>query len=108
MGDYFDSIEQLIKENKWLKQFFDAQGSCVICGHVDPFDLEYHHVGGKSNSDFVIALCRICHGRLSRKQYNWPKDWSKKNKRKKKKTACLLIGLADLVREIGENTYHES
>lgn len=107
MDDYLNSLEQRIKENKWLKQFFDAQGYCVICGHSDPFDLEGHHVGGKSNSDFVISLCRNCHGKVSRKQYNWPKDWAKKNKPKKKQLACLLIGLSDVIRKVGENTYYE-
>ncbi len=108
MEDYFDSVESLIKENKWLKQFFNGCGCCVICSHSDPFDLEYHHVGGKSNSDYVIALCRICHGKVSRKQYSWPEDWSKKNKPKSKKTGCLLMGLSDVIREIGEKMYYES
>jgi hypothetical protein len=105
--DNLDSIEQLIKENKWLKQFFEGQGCCVICSHSDPFDLEYHHVGGKANSDFTISTCRNCHGRLSRKQYDWPKGWSKKNKSKKQRTARLLMGIGDLLRALGERMYYE-
>ncbi|MDE2590901.1 MAG: hypothetical protein KGL95_14695 [Patescibacteria group bacterium] len=102
-----DSVEQLIKENKWLEKFFEGQNCCVICDHTDPFDLEYHHVGGRKNSDFTVSSCRICHGRLSRKQYGWPKGWSKKNKNRKKKEACLLMGLGDLIRLIGEKKYYE-
>lgn len=108
MDDYFHSIEILIKENKWLKQFFEGQGCCVICGHSDPFDLEYHHVGGKSNSDYLISLCRICHGKISRKQYVWPNGWSKKNKPKPKRVGCLLIGFSDVLKELGERMYYES
>lgn len=107
MDNYLESIEQLIKENKWLEQFLDGQGCCVLCLHSDPFDLEDHHVGGKANSDFTVSTCRNCHGKLSRKQYDWPKDWSKKNKSEKQKEGCLLIGLGDLVRKIGERMYYE-
>ncbi|MDE2590059.1 MAG: hypothetical protein KGL95_10395, partial [Patescibacteria group bacterium] len=84
----------------------EGQGCCVLCLHSDPFDLEDHHVGGKANSDFTISLCRNCHGKLSRKQYNWPKGWSKKNKNEKQRMACLLIGLGDFVKEYGERMYH--
>lgn len=105
--DNFDSLEHLIRENKWLEQFLAGQGCCVWCFHSDPFDLEDHHVGAKANSDFTVSTCRNCHGRLSRKQYDWPKGWSKKNKSEKQKTACLLIGLADVVRGIGERMYYE-
>lgn len=108
MNNYFDFIECLIKENKWLQQFFQSQNCCVICFHSDPFDLEEHHVGAKNNSNFTISLCRNCHGKVSRKQYKWPKEWPKKNKPSKKKTACLLIGLSDVIREIGEKMYYES
>ena len=107
MVDNFDSIEQLIKENKSLNRLNEGQNCCVRCGHSDPFDLEYHHVGGKANSDFTVSLCRNCHGRLSRKQDGWPEGWSKKKKSRKKKDACLLIGLGDLVRLIGERMYYE-
>lgn len=102
-----DSVEQLIKENKWLEKFFEGQGCCVICFHADPFDLELHHVGGKANSDFQVSLCRNCHGRISRKQYNWPKDWSKKGKNQKQKTSFLLRGFADILQEIAERMYYE-
>ncbi|MGI0047511.1 MAG: hypothetical protein ACREBB_10060 [Nitrosotalea sp.] len=107
LDEYLYSIEQLIKGNKWLKQFFEGQGCCVLCLHSDPFDLEDHHLGGKANSDFTVSLCRICHGKISRKQYDWPENWSKKNKSKKQRTACLLMGLGDLVRKIGETMYYE-
>jgi uncharacterized protein YlaI len=108
MSDYFDDVEILIRENKWLKQFFEGQGCCTICGHSDPFDLEGHHVGGKSNSPYLISLCRNCHGRVSRKQYSWPKGWSEKNKPKSQKIGCLLIGFSDVLRAIGERAYYES
>ncbi|MGI0062440.1 MAG: hypothetical protein ACREBA_08315, partial [Nitrosotalea sp.] len=84
-----------------------GQGCCVMCFHSDPFDLEGHHVGARANSDFIVSTCRNCHGKLSRKQYDWPEGWSKKNKDEKKKTGCLLMGLGDLVRGIGERMYYE-
>ncbi|WP_101010754.1 hypothetical protein [Nitrosotalea sinensis] len=107
MDNALDSIEQLVKENKWLEQFFEGQGCCIWCFHSDPFDLEDNHVGGKVNSDFTLSMCRNCHGKFSRKQYGWPKGWSRKNKSERQKTACLLIGLGDIIRGMGERMYHE-
>ncbi len=78
MKDYFDGVKKLIAENKLLETFLKGQGYCIICNHDDPLDLENHHMGAKANSNLIISLCRNCHGRISRKQRYWPKEWSKK------------------------------
>lgn len=94
--NYFEQVSVLISENKWIEQFLSGQGYCIICNHTDPLDLEYHHVAGKNNDEFIISVCRNCHGRLSRKQRLWPKQWTNKNNSQDLKYAFLLNGLADV------------
>jgi hypothetical protein len=108
MKDYFDDIKKLLGANKAYEQLVESQGVCLICGHDNPMDLEYHHIGGKSNSPIVISLCRNCHGRLSRKQYFWPKGWSSKSKPSMKALAILLRGLSDVLRVISDYLWEMS
>lgn len=104
MKDYFTKILGLIAEKKWVDKFVEGQGFCIICGHDDPLDLEYHHVAGKSNSPLVVSLCRNCHGKISRKQQlSWPKGWSDEDKRPKCKEGLMLRGLSDLMRLKSDN-----
>lgn len=99
MKDYFDGdIKKLIEENKWIKQFLEGQGYCIICNHDDPLDLENHHMGAKTNSELIVSLCRNCHGRISRKQRYWPKGWSKKNKSQMEKDGFLIYGISEILK----------
>jgi len=102
LDNYFDDIKPLIESKKQMDKLVESQGICIICGHDNPLDLEYHHIGGKSNSSLVISLCRNCHGRLSRKQYAWPKDWSGKSKPSMQVLAMLLRGISDVLRVISD------
>lgn len=108
MKDYFRDIKKLIAQEKLYEVLVDSQGFCIICGHDDPTDFEYHHIGGKSNSPIVISVCRNCHGRLSRKQYFWPKGWSRKSKPSMMALAMLLRGISDVLRVISDYLWEMS
>ena len=74
---YFEVMRQRKEEKNWIDEYASGQGYCHVCGHNDPLDMEYHHIGAAANSDVLISLCRNCHGKLSRKQMkSWPEDWS--------------------------------
>ncbi|MCA9828752.1 MAG: hypothetical protein KC444_10290 [Nitrosopumilus sp.] len=94
---YFDDKSALIEEKKIIDNLLCSQGYCIICNHGDPLDLEFHHIAGKANSPLVVSLCRNCHGRISRKQRFWPKDWAKPNKPEKRKQFFVMLGLNDLL-----------
>ena len=101
---YFEAMKQRKEEKEWIDDYACGQGYCHVCGHDDPLDMEYHHIGAAANSDVVISLCRNCHGKLSRKQMkSWPEGWSLKNKPKKIKTALLLRGISDLLILVGRH-----
>lgn len=105
MDNYFDDIKSIIAQKKTYDILVESQGVCVICGHGNPTDFEYHHIGGRSNSPIVISICRNCHGRLSRKQYIWPKGWSHKSKPSMKALAMLLRGISDVLRVISDHLW---
>lgn len=105
MKDYFDDIKKLLGEEKTYEKLVESQGICLICGHNNPMDFEYHHIGGKANSQIVISLCRNCHGRLSRQQYHWPRGWSHNSKPSIKALAMLLRGISDVLRVISDHLW---
>lgn len=105
MKDYFDDVKSLIESKKQMDKLVESQGVCLVCGHDNPLDFEYHHIGGKANSSIVISICRNCHGRLSRKQYHWPKGWSHKSKPSMKALAMLLRGISDILRVISDHLW---
>jgi len=102
MDDYFKDISKIIEENKWIEQFISAQGYCLVCGHNDPLDLELHHIAGRKNSSVTVSLCRNCHGKISRRQRNWPKVWLNDNNPINICDAILLRGYSDLYRLVSE------
>jgi hypothetical protein len=98
--EYFADMKRFMKETKWLEEFLSGQGFCIFCMNGDPLNLEYHHVGRKRNSsDFVVSCCRNCHGKLSRKQYSWPKETLRNDNPQKLKDASVLLGLSDILKE---------
>jgi hypothetical protein len=102
--EYFENMKLRKEEKDWTDEFTCGQGYCLVCGHDDPLDIEYHHIGAQSNSAIVVSLCRNCHGKLSRKQMrNWPDGWSIKNKPKNIKPALLLRGISDLLIIVGRH-----
>ncbi|MBM3910151.1 MAG: hypothetical protein FJ356_00705 [Thaumarchaeota archaeon] len=108
MSDYFDDIKKLIEENKWIEMFLKGQGYCIICGHDDPLDLEYHGPARERNiPDFLISCCRNCHGRFSRKQRYWPKESLRYKNPSDLKKAFLLLGLADVFKEKARKVFDE-
>ena len=101
--NYFAELKKLVEEKKFSELFTKAQGYCIACGHDQPQDMEFHHVGAEANSKIVVSLCRNCHGRISRKQRtSWPRGWAFKNKPEMVKTALLYRGYADLLRLISD------
>ena len=102
MKNYFSDIYSLLEECKWIQQFSKSQGYCIACGHSDPLDLEYHHVGGKKHNPITVSLCRNCHGRISRRQRHWPKVWLRNNNPRDVCDAILLRGYSDLFRVISD------
>ncbi|MDH5431751.1 MAG: hypothetical protein OEW78_07720 [Nitrosopumilus sp.] len=105
-NDYIKKVKLLIEEKNWCDVFEQSQGFCIACHHDNPLDMEFHHIGAKSNSDVVVSLCRNCHGRISRKQMkSWPDGWSyKNNKPQVVKDALVLRGISDLLRLISDRS----
>src|SRR5439155_10048716 len=103
------TIQELLVEKKWLEQFLSGQGYCIICEHNDPLDLEYHHVAGRYNDEQKVSVCRNCHGRLSRKQRFWPKEWTRRNNPLDLKEAFRMKGLSEVLKMKADSifTRHE-
>jgi hypothetical protein len=107
--EYFANLKKFMREGKWLESFLSGQGFCIICGHDDPLDLEYHHVGHERNSsDFVVSCCRNCHGRFSRRQRLWPEVSLKNDNSQNDKDASVLMGLSDILKEKAIRLLQES
>lgn len=103
--NYFEQVDILISEKRWIELFLSGQGYCIICGHNDPLDLEYHHVAGKNNDLLTISVCRNCHGRLSRKQRLWPKKWTRANNTPVLREAFLMRGLSEVLKLRSERIF---
>jgi len=99
---YFDNSSRLLEEKKIESTLLQSQGYCIVCNHDDLLDLEFHHIGGRSNCTIVVSLCRNCHGRISRMQRFWPKGWYDKSKSQEQKDAIILRGISDLLRVISD------
>jgi len=59
--------QNIVRANTWLKGcryggFLKGTGICIICGEINPFALQNHHIFGKGS--MVISLCAICHHML--------------------------------------------
>lgn len=100
--NYFDDKKRLEEEKKIQDNLLQSQGYCIICNHADPYDLEFHHIGGRSNNSLLVSMCRNCHGKVSRMQRFWPKGWSDKSKSQELKDAFLLRGMSDLLRVMSD------
>src|SRR5437667_2477649 len=99
MEDYFKRLNTLKEIKKWVDEFLGGQGFCIICGHDNPLDLEDDHLGARVNSDFVVSLCRNCHGRKSKIQRkSWPEGWYDKNNPPEVQIGLVLRGLSDILR----------
>lgn len=64
VNEWKQKNEEILKANRWLKGsryggFLKGTGICIICGEINPFVLQNHHVFGKGS--MVISLCAICH-----------------------------------------------
>jgi hypothetical protein len=77
---------------------------CALCGEDHPAvikKIEQHHVFGKNNSSYTIALCNNCHNKTTYEQNKLaPKERSNFDERKKLK--FLLISIGGLLKTIGE------
>ncbi|MCJ8306184.1 MAG: hypothetical protein HRU07_03940 [Nitrosopumilus sp.] len=100
--NYFEDSLRLVEEKKIESNLLESQGYCIICSHDDPLDLEFHHIGAKSNSTLIVSLCRNCHDRISRRQRYWPKGWYDKSKSQDSKDTIVLRGISDLLRVIAD------
>ena len=56
-----------IKYN-YLRRFFNSDGVCLICGEINPFVLEVHHIIKGLN--FTATLCANCHSLMDRFKNN--------------------------------------
>ena len=100
-------LKVLVKQQNEFEKILSGQGYCIICRHDDPLDLEYHHVAGKNNDNFVVSVCRNCHGRLSRNQRLWPKSWTQKNNPRPLREAFLLKGMAEIYELTAKSIFKE-
>ena len=86
-----------IEEVEVIRKFLLGQGYCVQCGHSNPLDLELHHLGrARNNPDFVVSLCRNCHGQLTRRQNFWPKESLNHKNPPRLANAFVFKGLAEM------------
>jgi len=87
------------RELALLDQLILTGGYCVLCGyHLDPQNIEMHHISGRKHDDFVMPVCHNCHQTLSRKQAYWPKEWLSRDQSPDIRTALMLRGLSDMQR----------
>jgi len=88
-----ESLKQAIKETKIVSKIIKLGTTCLLCFENDPFVIEEHHLGGKTNCTITIPLCANCHLRASKNQLSYDNLW---NKRNKPNTLKLLFVLKDL------------
>ena len=106
--DYFDRINNILDEEKWIEEFLLGQGICVICGHDDPLDLEGHHPGRERNHPwFIISVCRNCHGRFTRKQRWWSEKSLDRKNPPKLRMAFVYRGLSEAFKEKARRIFAE-
>lgn len=47
--------------------FLDGQGMCIVCGELNPFALEQHHLFKNTDKNsIIITLCGTCHNIIHR------------------------------------------
>jgi len=85
------------RELTLVEQLILTGGYCVLCGyHLDPQNIEMHHVAGRKHDDFMMPVCHNCHQTLSRAQSSWPKEWLSSNQPPEMVMALILRGHSDI------------
>jgi hypothetical protein len=90
-------VKRLLNDKRAFEQTL-AGSYCALCGQEYPPQIvQYHHIGGRVNSDEELPLCYNCHVMQTLRQTNWPEGWSSVNNPPRVKSAFLIRGLADLI-----------
>lgn len=97
-NSYSSDLRRRIKEQKALDKFLGGSGCCLICFSSNPLILQEHHFLGRKHSSFTITVCANHHQILSMWQKSWPEEWLQVGIPCKKRSALMLISLADILR----------
>lgn len=95
--DYLINQSNRRKELKMIDQLISTGGYCVLCGyHLDPRNIELHHIAGRKHGDVTVPVCHNCHQTLSRAQSDWPEEWLSSNQSPEVEMALMLRGQSDI------------
>ena len=95
--DYSINQRNRKRELDLIEQLCSTGGYCVLCGyHLDPWNIQLHHIAGSKHGDATIPLCHNCHQTLSRAQSSWPKEWLLPNQPPEIEMALMLRGHSDI------------
>ncbi len=80
-----------------VEQLILTGGFCVLCGyHLDPRNIEMHHIAGRKYGDLTIPVCHNCHQSLSRMQYHRMREVTPLEQSPDTEMALFLRGLSDI------------
>lgn len=80
-----------------VEQLILTGGFCVLCGyHLDPRNIEMHHIAGRKYGNLTIPVCHNCHQSLSRSQYHGLKELMPFERTPETEMALFLRGLSDI------------
>lgn len=102
-----ESLKEAIKETRIISKIIKSGTTCLLCFENDPFVIEEHHLGGKTNCCITIPLCANCHLRASKNQLSYDKMWCKSNKPNLQKLLFVQKDLLFLVDQINQMIINE-
>ena len=56
-----DDLKSAIKETRCIAKLILQGSTCLVGFCSNPFVIEWHHIGGKKNSSFLLPLCANGH-----------------------------------------------
>ena len=92
-----EDLKFAIKETKILAEIIKKGTTCLTCFISNPFVIEWHHVGGRKNSSFLVPLCANCHVLASKNQFTYDSNWNTSNKLEAEKAKFVISDLEFLI-----------
>ncbi len=101
------SLKQAIEETKIVAKLIEIGGICLLCFENNPFVIEWHHIGGKTNSSVKLPLCANCHLLASKNQLTYGNLWCNPRKIDSLKLLYVLKDLHFLQNRVTEVIINE-
>ena len=92
-----NELQFAIKETKTIAKIIKSGSTCLCCFISNPFVIEWHHVGGRKSSSFLIPLCANCHLLASKNQLSYDLNWNKHEKSEPEKARFVIQDLEFLI-----------